>query len=622
MNNLHPAAKMKRIISACDFWFSEGNLKSDEFLRIEISEYRGFVRISALKMFPKFQGWATGRLICEALQSEAARSRYRVVFNKEVVEKVAINRQRRLRRREKEEKEEERKRTCAKKEHKKRRKKRIKELQMYVDQTRAEFFLPIWKEMETEHLEWEQGELEKEKQEEQKRLEEEWKTLDLTQKTKRLVAQNLANAKEWISQLTSCSDAKTLEEERNIDNMTEKDIDWLFYDSHHELELCEENPKFQEAVIELEDLEYERDREWQDDRWDQRMDREIEQMLKRERQHAKKDVDEIKELGLEDDKTITDDEVLPYPIEDDGSNVLQYALVKHKKSKDRLRELNVITEEEHMDLGEYGDDHLISIDEWGSGEEEEEEVVKPKKTKKKQISLKKYSSERKVEVIHGNVKKLEAFCQRLTQSLERSQIKAIGMDVEYCSLEMDIRTTLPAMLQLASPEPNGPVGLIWLDKFPNHGKNMIFDDSCKDLLSILNNHEISKVGVRVSEDAKHLAEWWGITDPKYASFYFSGMVDMEKELEDTLSSKSLQEMVAAVLERDLPKLKEKNAQRKKEQRKKGKRVKTSHWRRDNLTKEMKQYAVDDVSSAIDVWLKVKTKPDDGDAEEEVGLVSL
>jgi len=55
----------------------------------------------------------------------------------------------------------------------------------------------------------------------------------------------------------------------------------------------------------------------------------------------------------------------------------------------------------------------------------------------------------------------------------RRHHQALGFDVEYCSLEMDIRNDLPAMLQLAAP--GGPVGLIWLDKLPDRGRGIFTD---------------------------------------------------------------------------------------------------------------------------------------------------
>ena len=114
-----------------------------------------------------------------------------------------------------------------------------------------------------------------------------------------------------------------------------------------------------------------------------------------------------------------------------------------------------------------------------------------------------------------------------------------------------------------------------------------------------------------------MAHWWGITDQDFVGHCISGVVDMEGDLyDDRIESKSLQEMCAAILNKDLPKLKERYATAKKQKRKKGHRVKTSHWRRDDLTKDMKEYASNDVSSAIDIYLEVMKV--DADEEEKTG----
>lgn len=210
--------------------------------------------------------------------------------------------------------------------------------------------------------------------------------------------------------------------------------------------------------------------------------------------------------------------------------------------------------------------------------EEEEESTKQKHPKRS--SLPKYKSQRTVQVIQ-KPGQLLSFCRDLRKSLGRSEHLALGFDVEYCTLEMDIRGTLPAMLQLASAEDDGPCGLIWLDKFPNHGKDVIRarheEKAYAELLSILEDSTISKVGSGISKDARHLADWWGINDPDFVHYYFTGMFDLEDELLDfqeysiTEGAKSLQDMCASVLQKDLPKLKEKNSQRKKKKRKQGRR---------------------------------------------------
>ena len=233
-----------------------------------------------------------------------------------------------------------------------------------------------------------------------------------------------------------------------------------------------------------------------------------------------------------------------------------------------------------------------------------EQISKPpKQPKKKRLgksTLPKYTSDRKVHVIRST-KQLNAFCNTLNSSNET----VLGFDVEFCTLEEDLRNSLPAMLSIASSE---KVGLIWLDKFDNNGKNMLSDPECEPLLSLLADSGVQKVGVGVTSDAKRLASWWGVTDTSFTSHYFSNIVDMNHITDnDKLCNKSLQEMVAEVLQRDLPKLKEKSKQMKKEMRKRGKtqaKFKTSHWRSDELTPEMKQYAADDASGALDIWNEV------------------
>ena len=65
--------------------------------------------------------------------------------------------------------------------------------------------------------------------------------------------------------------------------------------------------------------------------------------------------------------------------------------------------------------------------------------------------------------------------------------RVLGLDVEFATLENDLRM-LPAMLQLAWP---GQVGLIWLDKLPDHGHGLL--QSSASLKSILSDPSILKV---------------------------------------------------------------------------------------------------------------------------------
>mmetsp|Transcript_25115 Transcript_25115/g.38123 ORF Transcript_25115/g.38123 Transcript_25115/m.38123 type:complete len:186 (+) Transcript_25115:25-582(+) len=162
------------------------------------------------------------------------------------------------------------------------------------------------------------------------------------------------------------------------------------------------------------------------------------------------------------------------------------------------------------------------------------------------------------------------------------------------------------MLQLASPTTTGPVGLIWLDKFANNGKDMIGCSENKGLFDILEDYSILKVGVDAYKHAQHLAHWWGISEDEN-DLNFSDMTDLQMDYSGDLTKMSLQEMCANVLQLNLSEGKEKGAKRKKNQRKKGRKLKTSHWRRNDLTKEMKLYATNHASCAIYIWLKVQER---------------
>jgi len=309
-----------------------------------------------------------------------------------------------------------------------------------------------------------------------------------------------------------------------------------------------------------------------------------------EYKNAKQELEKLETELLEHNTSQFDsyeeDEELPQQISNEGMskdddlvlfNPYEYALLRPKR----------------IDYTRLDDDEYF-----------EEQINKPpKQPKKKRIgksTLPKYTSDRKIHVIRST-KQLNFFCNTLNTSNET----VLGFDIEFCTLDEDLRNSLPAMLSIASSD---RVGLIWLDKFDNNGKDMLSDPECDPLLSLLADSGVQKVGVGVTSDTKHLASWWGVTDASFTSHYFSNMVDMNHITDnDKLCNKSLQEMVEEVLQLDLTKLKEKDKQMKKEMRKRGKikaKFKTSHWRSDELTPEMKQYAADDASSALDIWNEV------------------
>ncbi|KAJ8599931.1 hypothetical protein CTAYLR_002880 [Chrysophaeum taylorii] len=72
MGRLHPAAKAKRILSYCDFWFSRANLVDDFFLLRELAQHDGWCRVATLATFPRLKHWGTVEVIEAAFRSPGA----------------------------------------------------------------------------------------------------------------------------------------------------------------------------------------------------------------------------------------------------------------------------------------------------------------------------------------------------------------------------------------------------------------------------------------------------------------------------------------------------------------------------------------------------------------------
>jgi hypothetical protein len=72
-------AKCKRILSVCDYWFSDINLRNDVVLRNILKRYHGYVPVKVFLSFPKFHYWTDGQLLVQAFKS--AEDRYKVRFD-------------------------------------------------------------------------------------------------------------------------------------------------------------------------------------------------------------------------------------------------------------------------------------------------------------------------------------------------------------------------------------------------------------------------------------------------------------------------------------------------------------------------------------------------------------
>jgi len=240
-------------------------------------------------------------------------------------------------------------------------------------------------------------------------------------------------------------------------------------------------------------------------------------------------------------------------------------------------------------------------------QQEDPEKEERAEARRKQKQLRKYETDKEIVVVQ-NIKQLANLCERIRESITESVEKygtdkaaVLGLDAEYATLDTDIRPGLPAMLQISALE--GPVGLIWLDKFPDHGRNVLNDNHYAPLATLLADPNIIKVGCSIEMDAKNLAAWWGINDREYVGHFITRMKDLSHlpELDLFLVEKGdsdsqmtrLSDLCAAVLGRNLVKMKSRREDKKK-----------SHWRAPVLTDKMKTYAAHDATCAVDIWMRL------------------
>lgn len=371
---LHPAAKWKRVLSQCDYWFSEANLRGDAFLRDELKQRGGWVPIASLLAFPKFRHWTDARLLVDAFASSAARKRYAIRYEAPSTATRVKNKKR--------------------------------------------------------------GKISPEGQDAQ---------------------QSSSPTDE-----TSAIDVPASEVETNEPRLSPMEGPSSFASGARLVELRRRS-QLEEAELPVDNDEKQED--WGTGEGDGSARREAPACAAPDPEHA---------------------------------------LVRHRRvdlAKIRRIEESLILESAQADMLEEEYDDLLGTD-------------AAKQIREKDPNLKQYITSRDV-VLLSNEKGLEAFCDKLRSSVNchaekwsgDAKAKAIGFDVEYCSLELDIRNTLPAMLQLASPHESGPVGLVWLDKFPDHGRDMLNDGACAPLTSLLADPAVLKVGVGASRDANHLAAW-------------------------------------------------------------------------------------------------------------------
>jgi 3'-5' exonuclease len=182
---------------------------------------------------------------------------------------------------------------------------------------------------------------------------------------------------------------------------------------------------------------------------------------------------------------------------------------------------------------------------------------------------------------------LASLCDKLYEAMQLDQQHSnknmmTALDVEYATLEMDIRQTLPAMMQLAVPTRTNNssssssssscmiIGLIWLHKFPLFGQTIMNPnivpnpDHCMSLLNntkrttsitnstqqgndimdniitdphfhaydplrqLLMDSSVTKVGLAIHQDVSNLLKWWGIQS-KDQAYFVTNVMDLTED---------------------------------------------------------------------------------------------
>lgn len=541
---LHEAAKWKRILSQCDYWFSDINLRQDDYMRGIIKKHEAWIPVRELLTFPKFHHWVTAQLIVDACQSSAAK-RYKVKYPSKPEKSDKV----------KQKKESTKLPTIE------------KELPPQPPESSPEESFAVKK-----------PEVAVKKPEpEAPAHQENWLRRTLQSVSVFQTVTSIFTSESSPPQSTKSNvvegDHQTahrqVETSANIDDMEESEDESDNDDDDH-------------GTLSDEDSDDEFPSDNEDD-------------TVRDDAHCFGDVDPVEEDDTQALATEEDD--LPQFVQEekDTEKDPMKALVGHR----RVNLEYILFLEQQINDEERLQREGKGLEDAGDGKD----APKPKKKQ-----FRNYSTKREV-IVAQNATQLKDLCTRLRSAAEQtskersgdSKASVIGFDVEYCTLELDIRNNLPAMLQLASPNKKGPVGLVWLDKFPDHGRNMLHEQDCAPLTSLLADPAILKVGVGASKDAANLTRWWGVNDNEYASHFVTGVVDLEED--ERLLGKRLSDMCEEVLDRRLAKQKQSKQQKMKVKRG-AKKKHTAHWRRDSLTDEMKKYAVNDVACGVDVWMKI------------------
>lgn len=170
----------------------------------------------------------------------------------------------------------------------------------------------------------------------------------------------------------------------------------------------------------------------------------------------------------------------------------------------------------------------------------------------------------------------------------------VGFDIEYASIDKG-GEKLPAVLSLSCRSDNENFAwLIWLDRLDKRG--FCIDDLPPSLMQVMSDPRVLKVGVGASNDAKALASVWtsnmggGSSTTTIRNFVELSHFIKDKSIDQIDSPFSLENMCARFLNRRLLKIKSRKENAKK-----------SHWRANQMTDLMIDYAADDVAVAWQLY---------------------
>ena len=218
-------------------------------------------------------------------------------------------------------------------------------------------------------------------------------------------------------------------------------------------------------------------------------------------------------------------------------------------------------------------------------------------------------------IVARNARDIAALVRAVRDALDASGGGAVGLDVEYATLECDLRPR-PAVVSLAA---SGVVGLVWLHHLPGFGRGLLSAPWGAPVRELLADRAVAKVGVGTDQDARSLLEWCA-EDAEGAAPTVAGVVDLARAgrrevaaglarvLSDTCGDEGgeddderagghelkLSALCESLLRRRLIKRKFRGAR--------GSRAsKKAHWRAPELTPQMTRYAAEDAAAALAVW---------------------